>query len=546
MIGALNKSLFFMGCLTLCAVVNCSFITNHDATQCKTTPDCTARGPEFKGLICSDQGVCVKEGGCGSNQECITANGGKPFICRKADRTCISLETEACKPTLAEPGDVANDDTVWLGSILPITGDDSGFGLSLQASIDLARQEWRDVAKGLAPVSLGGNRRPIAVVACDQEKNPEAIANYLVNDLKVPAIMGPAYSSIALTLVPLTVAKGTLLMGVPTTSDLLTGIPSSNPRLFWRTTPADSFQSKGIAKYVAEIAEPRVRARLVGTAKTEPLRLAISYRDDIYGQGIVESLATLGIVNGKPFADPSNAALIKRFNHGNPETSANPAAQYESVAAQIVAFQPHILVMIGFADDTLAMITPIEKNWTATTFRTEIIGSSGIDDLATFESPDPTYKSRVIKFALGARAVNPAYARFADLYKAKIKDVELTSDAAFAYDAFYALAYAMAQAGEQPLTGVNVARGMEKLSSGAIVNVGISNLFNGLTFAANKQPFNLEGASGPLDWNNNTGDVNGDVDTSCIKDNPVRFESSGVFYNAVADVIQGTRSADCK
>lgn len=549
-VAKLAKAILPCSLLFLGGLVNCSLVVDNDTAQCSTTADCTGRGPAFAGLLCSARGVCEKQAGCGSNQECVDANGGQPFLCRKETRTCVRLSTPECKPTLAEPADLLNQDTVWLGTIFPITGDDSGFGLSLQASTDLARKEWRDVARGLDPVAAGGARRPIAVMACDQAASdaaPDAIAKYLVEELKVPAIIGPAYSSIALQLVPEVIDKGVLMMGTPTTSPLLTDINSSNPRLFWRTTPSDNAQAAAIAGYINYL-EPIVRANL-RLAPTDPIKLQVTYRDDVYGKGVDTALAAVATVNGKSFTDPANAAYVHRVTHGQDETDPAPEAEYQSTAAQIVAFQPHIVVIVGFNTDGLSMTDLIEKNWTAS-YRPQLVGSSGLDDNFSYVSPDPTYRQRFVEVILGARAEWPNYATYTALYNAQVKDVELASDSVFAYDAFYSLAYAMSQVpSDQPLTGATVAGGMTKLTNlaGTKINVGTASLFNGQNLSRSQTAFNLEGASGPIDWNNATGDVAGDCDIRCIKmgTGALRFEASGQYYNSVTNKIEGTRAADC-
>src|SRR5438552_812889 len=80
----------------LTSLSSCSLALDKDPDQCQTTQDCLAKG--FTGLVCSDQHVCAKQGGCATNQECIDANSGAPYYCRQDNRTCIPLKTDICRP----------------------------------------------------------------------------------------------------------------------------------------------------------------------------------------------------------------------------------------------------------------------------------------------------------------------------------------------------------------------------------------------------------------------------------------------------------------
>ena len=58
---------------------------------------------------------------CASNAACMQESGGRPARCRKDDGACVLLESEDCV-LRAEPGDVENDDTVFMGTMFPETG----------------------------------------------------------------------------------------------------------------------------------------------------------------------------------------------------------------------------------------------------------------------------------------------------------------------------------------------------------------------------------------------------------------------------------------
>jgi len=59
-------------------LAGCSVIADADRAQCSTTSDCTNRGPEFAGTICSSAGVCEGDPShpqCTKDTECATISG---------------------------------------------------------------------------------------------------------------------------------------------------------------------------------------------------------------------------------------------------------------------------------------------------------------------------------------------------------------------------------------------------------------------------------------------------------------------------------------
>jgi hypothetical protein len=162
----LGRALAVVAVAALTADTACSFINNSDAFQCQTQADCKARGADFARTLCNERHVCVTDGACLTNQECIDANAGAPFICRKDTRSCVSLTSEDCI-LLAEPNDIADDHTIWVGSLWPylVPKDlpDQEFGIVQVNSMNLARRELSKIGNGLPPTAVGKPRRPRSV-----------------------------------------------------------------------------------------------------------------------------------------------------------------------------------------------------------------------------------------------------------------------------------------------------------------------------------------------------------------------------------------------
>ena len=90
--------------------------TRHPATA----PDCRAPGWAC-GAAAGAPAWALRYPGCTESRACVEANQGRPAICRRADGACVPLASEGCH-VLAEPGDVGNDATVWVGAMFPLHG----------------------------------------------------------------------------------------------------------------------------------------------------------------------------------------------------------------------------------------------------------------------------------------------------------------------------------------------------------------------------------------------------------------------------------------
>jgi serine/threonine-protein kinase len=127
---------------------------------------------------------------CQENSDCVRAHAGAAFVCRKDDGRCVALETEQCK-AMAEPGDVADAGTLWVGVVLPMTGEKGELGRKLVNAADLARRDFLQIAHGIPSASSEGPPRPLAILACDDTKGePLVVARHLVDDVGSPVVIG--------------------------------------------------------------------------------------------------------------------------------------------------------------------------------------------------------------------------------------------------------------------------------------------------------------------------------------------------------------------
>jgi ABC-type branched-subunit amino acid transport system substrate-binding protein len=536
----------------LALLAACSFIVDTKSTQCTTTDDCIRQGEAFKGLVCGPAGVCVKQGGCSTNQECIDANAGEPFLCQHDTRTCTKLKSQDCTTLLADPIDIADDNTVWLGMMMPLVGKDADFGVSNQNAMSIALKEIKAIAKGLPPAQPGQPRRPLAMIACNEGDDDAAITRatkHMVEELRLPVVIGPGGSSDLFTMAPITIAAKSLVISPAASNPLVTDLPSKDPRLVWRTIVSDIYEAKAAAAYFARI-EPSLRTSL-SLAATDKLRVMTLYVSR--GTVLENTFVKEASVNGAPMGDKSNEASVKRVQFLDEASQTPPEAQYPVAVQAALDFKPHVVLVIGGAEGGDNIIAPIEKGWNAaTTFRPTYLVSDGVIGTpslcAPFSAADA--RKRIRGFIGGPDESSPLLQSFEAKYKAQIKDGSTpTAYGAQSYDAIFLAAYGIAASGSQPLTGPNVARGLERVVSAdptaQKIEVGGEKLFSGFSVLDGGQRFHLLGSSGPLNFDVQTGETSQDMQITCppamatCDGSFSTWPNSGLYLDAAKNALVG-------
>src|SRR5262249_33667432 len=148
-------------------------------------------------------------------------------------------------------------------------------------------------------------------------------------------------------------------------------------------------------------------------------------------------------------------------------------------------------------------------------------GDGGVDDPrrrvrgTTAANPSgPTFQQYKLRLAAQFPRTNPSYT-------------------AASYDAAYVVAYGIAAGSD--LSGAGIAKGIHRLLAGDAIDVGPSNIGRALNTLASGASFNLNGASGALDFDAVTGDVIDDIDVWCIGldlSQKATQVSSGLLYSA--------------
>jgi branched-chain amino acid transport system substrate-binding protein len=321
--------------------------------------------------------------------------------------------------------------------------------------------------------------------------------DYLAGTLGVPYIVGPLSSADSLDIIGRLKEKNypTVVISASSTSPSLTDaddpLGNGKPGLFWRTCPSDVLQGKVMATNVVGM-DPSVT------------KVAVIYSNDAYGQGLSTVFReTYGLnkssifpVDDAQFADTSALA---------------------NLATQVNGYGPNgVLVITVRAGNTLTIANTLAGTAAASA---KFYFTDGAKDAAAMFDPGLSAAVKtIISNSKGTAPASPSgnvYETFRANYNAKFqRDAADFSFTAHAYDATYIGAYGVIWASRQndAYDGNTVAEGMLKLSSGTAVDISFGMWSNGKTALANGMTIDVQGASGLLQFNPDTGEAPGDIE----------------------------------
>ncbi|MCB9523077.1 MAG: ABC transporter substrate-binding protein [Myxococcales bacterium] len=399
-------------------------------------------------------------------------------------------------------------DTVRFGVLLPSSGALGAFGPSMAQAAFLAVDEVNQI-NGL------GNRK-LALIVCDTATDADQsvrLAQWLVQQAKVPAILGPAGSTNALRAFNEAALAGQAVLITPSaTSPALTDQQDQN--LLWRTAPSDAIQGRAISAYL----------------QAEGLqKVAVVNRDDAYGNGLTEAIR-VSLCNARACTEANY--FNRRYTEG--------AGDLSSVFAQVQGFGPDVLVLIAYVEDGVELV-----NLAALAGIRRLILADGTKDTAMLEQVnDP----QALADAVGTAPAAPAgdiYQAFLQRYTAQWGEGPGVFNAQ-SYDAMYLLAFAAGAAAEQgELTGPALAQVLARLSAGPRIQAGPTD-FNrgmGLLRASAEATVDYVGASGELDFDGN-GEAPNDIEAWRFDVDGMAIESLGLMYTAGGEYMPVAAAPD--
>jgi len=406
---------------------------------------------------------------CASHLDCTErltqqASSATPIIgrCIHPEGKCVPLLTDQCARVTGDPLD---EDTILLGSIL------TEEFRHLEAAILAVEEIDSAVAGGGIP--RAGNRgkpRPLAMLSCTESaSDPLPAARHLVENLRLPGVIGPDIDENALDIVRELIGAGTAntaLMSPTSLIDDLGALPDNH--LMWRDVPAGSELAQLVFTAYIDL-ERALRA-------TKPnLKLGIVYRDDAFGQNAIAQISARAQFNGKPLSDPTNAGFVRigKYARGDEAAIAALLTQYQSDP-------PDLMLLLGGVESITSFMKPLELALGGTTGADVAMGkptyllfeSNKVTELLELVDPRktggvrPDLRSRLWGVGLAPTAsAQPAYDGFRLAFANRFGHNPDGSGMGPTYDAVYAFASALAATATEPPSGASVAAGLTSMST---------------------------------------------------------------------------------
>ena len=451
---------------------------------------------------------------CTSSKECTTRF-GEPSACVNAE--CTKLLTPECTEVL--PANAMTQDNVMLvGFLGALAGDFASYGTPTKEGAELALNEIELAGNGLsAPTNSNTGQRHLAMLVCDHAEDPSRVARHLVENAKVPVIIGDSFSSATLKMFD-EVARpaGVLVLSPSATSPALTA--HGDDGLLWRTSPSDVVQAETLKFLVADVESVLHQQGVL--AEGQRAKIAMPTKSDSAGLGLAAAaIAPPESDTGAPAVDPG---LPDQYpNPDNPETG---TVDWQIHIDKIVKYAPHIILAMGTGEFVSSMMKGIEDKWTSPRRPWYLLPEGDrVTELSALVANNPDYalNERVLGTAPGARR-STLYGGFANRFSAAFDNRDPGNLAEFGYDAAYLVAYAIAIANKTAPTGRELANAMRNVSCDKPekkVPAGPSGFSRYFTAAENDGCIDFEGASGPLNFDPDTGEALSDIGMWCVRRN---------------------------
>jgi branched-chain amino acid transport system substrate-binding protein len=437
-----------------------------DFDECLVDADCSSVGSR---LVCSPQRLCIK----------------RTFP--SLDARCVSIGLGG-----ADGGTVV-EEAIRIGALLGrtrTTGMENATGIARQHALELAVEQLNP------PIRQGIRGRFIELIACDT-KSVATTASELANHLVAQGVSAIITSGSAETIAVASVAvpAGVLVMSMSATAPEITYLADTAPDagldapgLVWRTAPPDTLQASVIASELVDAGTPK---------------LAVLQVNDPYGQGLVGAL-------GARYPTEKFQAI--------PYAQNSKPAEIQAAINSVVNYGPQSLLIIAFLEDAVNLVNEAVTRPSLLGRPMFFTDSAKSPALFTGLMPDTALEGAKGTAAALAEASTPASLWFTTQYTQRYGvSPRSLSATANAFDAMMCLALAAYSAKVRPddtLTGTMLAFGLARLyAPGATKLALIPTAFNAAALELDKgNPIDVEGTSGPLDFDDASGEAAGPIE----------------------------------
>jgi hypothetical protein len=536
--------------------------TGGVAPECSNVTDCVAACPG-ETCACIDNKCTTAE--CSTTADCVAKYGAQDahacieFGCRKLlSPECTSLS-----------GDWQSENALFIGVL-----DDRSSPFAKVDKVEyylesarLARKQIEDAATG-----PGKNPRKVVLVECDELMGAQAAAEHLVDDLRIPLLIGPSTSPAQLevfnsVLVP---RKESLTDNVVMLTDsgfdaVLTD--ARNSGIAWSIAPSATARAFAVAR-VFEDNEADLRARMSLSA-TDPLKVAVVTLPDPGFDDLTEQIEDAVVVNGTKLAaqDPSTYRRIVSAELGQCSTGCNVDADRQA----LLDFRPHFVITNGPTGLFNAIVKPVENAWELGPNG----GCSAADGGGQSIDHRPFYVAAVWDYTMTGLVGCPfgvlpefelwqrilatdfypnveRYSQFIKDYRAFVKNSTFAGNdqrMGLAYDAMYFAIYAFAlllkDDENRVVTGKDIASAFESLGDfgGDALGTGKADIAQILNNLATNKTVNLQGTFGELRLNKTKHSSVYDISILCPNANngaEVPWKQSGQTFSVINAALEGT------
>jgi ABC-type branched-subunit amino acid transport system substrate-binding protein len=364
-------------------------------------------------------------------------------------------------------------------------------------------------AGGVPRGTTSADARPLLLVSCDESADLLRAGKHLVEDLGVPAIIGPNTSQDVLDLSnKLTIDAGVLAMTPSGLASSIADLLDNN--LTWQMAPNDVQRGPIMIQQINAL-ETAIKAE----RSVDSVKLAVVFRDDALGVGTRVSLNSL-VLNGKPLVDPVNLGANVRIDPYD-----FSMVDQRGLIDQYLQFLPDIVVLAGTADIVPNVMLPLEQRWPDGKPRPTYLT---IDPVKSADLLNAAASSDDLRRRIRGTGTTPSprskstYDAFRVSYELRYPGSQANgSGLGPSYDTVYAIAFAMAATRNMPLTGQNLATGLARLTGGTTdVEVQSTQVLAGFQRLVAGQSINAIGTFGPLAWGPNGAVVGGTLEVWCI------------------------------
>ncbi len=484
-----------------------------------------------------------------------TTDLGEPATC-VAD-ACVKLRSVDC-PIVA--GATDSDDVIVIGAMLAQNGSNASSGTARINSVELAIKEI-NTAGGIPDPDKCKPARKLALVACDDSNiipdggtpAPDGgtqrmrAAAHLIDELKVPAIVGGSTSGNTLDIAKRATVPAKVMLFAPSSTAISITAPTDfnaspdGTRLLWRAAPSDVVQSK-----VLQLSYAALEAETKADGGPANVKLALVVKNDAYGKGIQSAFEAGLTVNGVAAAgNPNFTAIVYK----NTPADIDGVLQAQAVT-DLTTFAPDIIVMAGTSEATTGILQPYEATNPAKKPNYLLAdGQRKLELLAAVEA------SASLRARMRGSVPGIVTALAQDFFNFRFKaaypnNPQLSYGMAGSYDIAYMIAYAAAASKGAKVDGTTLAKNMAQLVGGTqVIDVGPQSLTQGMQAMVNGAKTDFNGASGPLNFDLASGEAPSDYTIWCVgidpnTTKPIFNDATGQVYSAVDNKITGTYSCN--